>query len=307
MLKESGRVFCLILLNKVNMKKYLIAELIVGIRCFGKYLEEALVPYEVMHNGEPDMTIIIQEEKEIYPEEGKKVRETDRRLSICTEDYEINYRKTTNGYSAYRESYFGQQREVYGFITDDLEKENLDVAFLEYRSAGFFFSRALMDYNGFCLHASAIAVNNQAILFSGPSNVGKSTHTGLWKQYFGKEKVSVINDDNPAIRLKDEGFYAYGTPFCGSSGINENRKVPLKAIVFLEQAPVNTIERVGNKEAAILLFNHTLREKCSEKRISKVLELYDVLLKFIPVYKLKCRPDQEAIEVAYQEILGETE
>lgn len=289
------------------MKKYLIAELVIDISCFGKLLEEALIPYEITSNAKPDITIISKKEKKICPEKGKTVYETEKRLDICTKDSEINYRKGNSGYSAYRKSFFDQKKEVYGFITDDLEKENLDVSFFEYRGVGFSFSRALIDNNGFCLHASAIAVKNQAVLFSGPSTVGKSTHTGLWQQYFGKEKVSVINDDNPAIRLKGDVFYAYGTPFCGSTGINENKKVPLKAIVFLEQATSNTIKRISNKEASILLFNHTLREKCSEKRIRKILELYDVLLKNIPIYKIKCLPDQEAVKMVCREILGEFE
>lgn len=289
------------------MKKYIIAELAVGISCFGQQLKKALAPYETERDAKPEVLITVAKVQEIKPQNGKIVGKTEKYLEISTQESSTSYLTAKGRYSASRKSFLNCPDERYEFDVDALQAIKYDVDLFEYRSVGFSFSRALVDHGGFCLHASAIAVNNQAILFSGPSNVGKSTHTGLWKQYFGKEKVSVINDDNPAIRLMEDGFYAYGTPFCGSTGINENRKVPLKAIVFLEQAPVNAIERLGIKEASILLFNHTLREKCSEERIVKILELYEVLLKKIPIYKLKCRPDFEAVNMACQEILGESE
>jgi hypothetical protein len=44
---------------------------------------------------------------------------------------------------------------------------------VEYILTGFAFSRALLDFDGFCLHASAVALDKKAILFSAPCGTEK--------------------------------------------------------------------------------------------------------------------------------------
>ena len=107
---------------------------------------------------------------------------------------------------------------------------------MEYIQTGFAFSRTLLEFDGFCLHASAVAVDNKVVLFSAPCGTGKSTHTTLWQKYFGKDKAVIVNDDKPALRLLEDAFYVYGTPWSGKSDLSANIKVPLQAVAFLEQA-----------------------------------------------------------------------
>lgn len=61
-------------------------------------------------------------------------------------------------------------------------------------------------------------INNSAILFTAPSGTGKSTHTRMWQECFG-ERVTVINDDKPLIKINDSEAVIYGTPWCGKHGI----------------------------------------------------------------------------------------
>ena len=155
----------------------------------------------------------------------------------------------------------------------------------------------LLDHDGFVLHASAIEYNNNAYLFSADSGTGKSTHTRLWQKCF--EDARVFNDDKPAIRLIDDKFYAYGTPFSGSTPINLNVRVPLKAICFIERADKNSIELMqDNAEIIHKILSQTLRKTGNEK-VEKLFVLLDKLLKTVPVYKLKCRPDEDAARLAY--------
>ena len=84
-----------------------------------------------------------------------------------------------------------------------------------YMESSRLFYRALLENDGFYLHASAVCVDGRAYLFSGPSGMGKTTHTRLWQQIFG-EKAQVINDDKPALRCLEGIWYAYGTPWCGT-------------------------------------------------------------------------------------------
>lgn len=166
-----------------------------------------------------------------------------------------------------------------------------------------YFARHLLPHNGLLLHSSGIVYENKAILFSADSGVGKSTHTRLWQKHFGKENVPIINDDKPAIRYMNDTFYAYGNPYSGNSDENENLKVPLHAIVFLEQSPTNSICKLEPNEALPLLMKQTLRPNTSPEHMGMLLNLLDQLLSKIPVYLLKCNMDEEVVELVAKTVL----
>ena len=175
----------------------------------------------------------------------------------------------------------------------------------EYIQTGFAFANKLLDFEGFCLHSSAVALENRAVLFSGPCGTGKSTHAKLWQQYFGPDRAIIINDDKPALRLRKGIFYAYGTPWSGKSALNVNMRVPLGAIVFLNQAQENHIRRLDSKEAVQMLIYQSLRPRDSSK-MNKFLILLDVLLNNkLPVYQMNCTISPEAVKLAYNTISHE--
>lgn len=99
-----------------------------------------------------------------------------------------------------------EKQEKNHLTTINFYGKQISPALHEYITTGLDFARALLNYNGFCLHSSAIAVDNKAVLFAAKSGTGKSTHTRLWREYFGEDKAVMINDDKPAIRLMDDGF-----------------------------------------------------------------------------------------------------
>jgi hypothetical protein len=109
--------------------------------------------------------------------------------------------------------------------------------------SGFQFYRQLLGFNGMMLHASAIELNGKAYLFSGPSGMGKSTHTRLWQQIFG-DAAQVFNDDKPALRRLDGKWFAYGTPWCGKEGQGINAAVPLCGICLLSRGSRDLVKPV---------------------------------------------------------------
>lgn len=186
-------------------------------------------------------------------------------------------------------------------------KVEITPALQEYITTGLAFAKALLDFNGFCLHSSAIAVDNKAVLFAAKSGTGKSTHTRLWREYFGEDKAIMINDDKPAIRLMEDGvFYAYGTPWSGKTDLNTNVKVPLAAIVLLERSDTNWIEPVNRREAVMQIYVHALKPEDGDK--DKTIKLMDIVGKTaekIPVYRMGCTISEEAVKLAYEAtILG---
>lgn len=171
-----------------------------------------------------------------------------------------------------------------------------------YVESGLQFYRQLLAHEGMMLHASAIAVDGRAYLFAGASGVGKSTHTRLWKQIFG-EAAQVINDDKPPLRRVDGTWYAYGAPWCGKDGINQNRKVRLAGICFLKQASQNRIRRLSSGEAVRLVLLQTMKKFAREEPLELLLSHVDRLVREIPIYELENRPEPEAAHLSYETML----
>ncbi|MBO5111539.1 MAG: hypothetical protein J6D21_12600 [Clostridia bacterium] len=157
----------------------------------------------------------------------------------------------------------------------------------------------LMDFNGMMLHASAVELDGRAYLFSGPSGMGKSTHTRLWQSTFG-ENAKVFNDDKPALRLLDGRWFAYGTPWCGKDGININMKVPLAGICFLRRGKTNEIRRLPPQEAAARILGQTPWRFKKVENLDKLLNLVNQLIRDIPVYELYNLPEPEAAQLSYE-------
>lgn len=162
-----------------------------------------------------------------------------------------------------------------------------------YMESGSRFYFELLKYDGMMLHASAVELDDKAYLFSAPSGTGKSTHTRLWQKVFGSGAI-VFNDDKPALRRLDGTWYAYGTPWCGKDGINQNRKGPLAGICFLKQGSENRIRRLGAAEAVQNLVWQTKRRFKLMESLDRMLPLVDSIVRNIPVFEMECLPNEEA-------------
>lgn len=168
-----------------------------------------------------------------------------------------------------------------------------------YMESGTQFYFRLLSFDGMYLHASAVELEGKAYLFSGTSGTGKSTHTRLWQQTFGSA-AQIFNDDKPALRRMEGTWYAYGTPWCGKDGINQNKKIPLEGICFLKQAKENKIRRLNEQEAAQKILSQTMRLFKYVEDLDKMLKLVNTLVREIPVYELENRPEPEAAQLSYE-------
>lgn len=174
-----------------------------------------------------------------------------------------------------------------------------DPELVAYLDSGTQFYYQLLKHDGMVLHASAVEIDNRAYLFSGPCGTGKSTHTKLWQSVFGKD-AKVFNDDKPALRCIDGVWYAYGTPWCGKDGINQNMKVPLAGICFLTQSKNNEIRHISKKEAVKHIIYQTIHHFNSEKGLDYLIKLVDRIVNEIPIFEFENRPEPEAAILSYE-------
>ena len=170
-------------------------------------------------------------------------------------------------------------------------------------AVGLAILRKLVEYvvkekDGILLHASAVAVDNEAFLFLAKSGTGKSTHTRIYKKLF-KDRVTIVNDDKPLVRMEGGEFYVYGTPWSGKANLNTNVKVPIKAICKLDRGEKNEIMELDNKSAVNLLLNQTVRFSDSSLTM-KSLETIEKLVNKIKFYSLKCNTELQAGEISYK-------
>ena len=175
-----------------------------------------------------------------------------------------------------------------------------DVA--EYMCTGAIFYRYLLDFGGLMLHSSAVVVDGKAYLFTADSGIGKSTHTKLLLEKFG-DRAFILNDDKPALRLEDDGWFAYGTPWSGKHDISVNTRVPVAGIAVVERGAENRIEPFDGIQAVHAILKQANRPKSAECRV-KLLELMDKLITQVPIWKLQCNMEPEAAEVSYKAMSG---
>lgn len=178
----------------------------------------------------------------------------------------------------------------------DPRLKQADVIYLE---TGWQFGAGLLSHGGFYLHASAVEVEGKAYLFSANCGVGKSTHARLWQQLHGS-KAQVINDDKPALRCLDGVWYAYGTPWCGKDGINQNRRAPLAGICFLKRGERNAIAPLSPMEAIPKIMTQTMHKLGAKEELTALLSHLDKLLNQIPVFELECLPEEAAARLSYE-------
>lgn len=147
-------------------------------------------------------------------------------------------------------------------------------------------------------HGSAIAVDGEVYLFTAKSGTGKSTHTRLWREYFG-ERAVMVNDDKPLIRVTREGVTVYGTPWNGKHRLGANLAAPLKAVCLLERAKENHIEAAAAKALYPSLLQQTYRP-ANPAAMVQTLQLLDRLTGQVGLYRLGCNLSPDAARVAYE-------
>ena len=156
--------------------------------------------------------------------------------------------------------------------------------------------------NGVFFHSVSLEYGGEAIAFSAVSETGKTTHANLWKEAYAN--VAMINGDSAYLIWENHKAYIYGSPWCGTSDVSMNMKAPVKAIVFLEQAMENTIEKLNIPDAFMRLSSRCFMPLWDKVLMLKALNAAEELSHAVNCYLLKCLPDNDAVKVCYNGIYG---
>lgn len=165
----------------------------------------------------------------------------------------------------------------------------------------FIYSSSLRDT--VLVHASCIRCNDWAVAFLGHSGVGKSTHSRLWLEHI--EGASLLNDDQPAVRLIDGVAYIYGTPWSGKTHCYKNERACLKALFLMEQADKNEIKTLSPFVAFRRLLASCSMMQEERMTFNCIVKTLVAIAENIQVCELKNKPEREAVELAYTYSIGE--
>lgn len=152
--------------------------------------------------------------------------------------------------------------------------------------------KVMIRRNAMILHSAYMCREGKAVLFSAPSETGKSTQAGLWEKYRGTRQ---INGDRSLLVREADGWYAYGWPICGSSEICHNEAHPIQAIVMLYQAKENEIKRLDTGSAMRKVMSQITINMWNGEFQIKVMDLIQQLVEEVPVFELGCNISEDAV------------
>ena len=157
----------------------------------------------------------------------------------------------------------------------------------------------LISRQRLCLHAACVDTPLGGILFSGPSGIGKTTQANLWCSLRGAEQ---INGDRPVLSRENDGWLAWGSPYAGSSRCHVNRNCPVSAIVMLEQGKSCVVSRLKPMDAFRAVWSGLTIHSWDKGFAERAADLTMELIGKVPVYKLRCTPDENAVLCLEEEL-----
>lgn len=241
--------------------------------------------------GSADFSLVFEETNVLEPIEGTLVaQETGFAVFQTETDYVYQYVDTN--YNPYAIS-----RVAWDERTVRIQYLREGLRHISHTNGAFFHVRwedLLLHAQRLILHACCVETKYGGILFSGPSGIGKSTQGQLWCQH---EHAEVINGDRPILH-KDQGqWFAYGSPYAGSSKCHKNKRTSVRAIVLLAQAKVCSIRKLEKAEAFRKAFAQATLSAWNPDSVNRGCEILEALIRDVPVYELTCTPDVRAVEL----------
>lgn len=192
---------------------------------------------------------------------------------------------------------FIETDEDYRNITITTRGTDAQKAFGVNNSMMLIYTICTARHNTLLVHSSVVENGGKAYMFLGKSGQGKSTHSDMWVKYI--EGSTLINDDNPVIRIADDGTpTVYGSPWSGKRPIYKNVQYPIGGFAAIEQEKENSIKREDIPVAFGILLSSMSTMKFDKDIHMKICGTISKILSRIPVHTLYCRADEEAAQVS---------
>lgn len=253
-------------------------------------------PFKAEQTGEALFTVTI--DNSIIPSwQGKKIGT----FPCPTATFEV-YKRDNGSYQVLilmgnTPCAFIETDEEYRNITITTRGTDVQKAFGVNNSMMLIYTICTAQHNTLLVHSSVVENGGKAYMFLGKSGQGKSTHSDMWVKHI--EGSTLINDDNPVIRIADDGTpMVYGSPWSGKRPIYKNVQYPIGGFAAIEQEKENSIKREDIPVAFGILLSSMSTMKFDKNIHMKICGTISKILSRIPVHTLYCRADEEAAQVS---------
>lgn len=199
----------------------------------------------------------------------------------------IGVKGTEGYYACYQET--GPDCAEITFARDRIGGLHIDPVF----SSLLALERRMVKRDNMILHCAYVEYHGEAILFSAPSETGKTTQANLWEKYRGSRTV---NGDRSLLGKKNGRWNAQGWPVCGTSEVCHDEAFPIRAVVMLSQAKENRAVRMTPGQAFPLVYSQITVNRWNREDHIHTMDLIQDLLESVPVYHLGCTISEEAVE-----------
>jgi hypothetical protein len=281
------------------MEKFVIAELKVSIDSDNNKIVEHMEGYREDFTGSADLKLEIVNVDNI----NHPVQES---LNAEGVTWHIDENGSINAYLWQMDKH----KLVATFVTD----ANWNQVSIEYigsfelvqydidRLMGIFMLFSAVRHKALTIHASVVECYGKGLIFTAPSGTGKSTQANLWVTHKG---AKVINGDRALIKIDKGSPYVFGIPWSGSQRIYLNQKVPLCAIIIIEQAKENKIRQISSSDALVRILPRCFLPYVDKVLLEEALGNLERIIGCIPIYLFGCKPDEAAVELVYQTVMKE--
>ena len=238
----------------------------------------------------PEYTYYIEVTDHLPQPEGKVLARRPDLLVFQSETGEsrlIGVKGTEGYYACYQEVASDKARVL--LARDRIQGLHIDPVFTSLLAL----ERRLIARDSLILHCAYMVYQGEAILFSAPSETGKTTQANLWEKYRGSRTV---NGDRALLGKRKGRWTAQGWPVCGTSEVCQNEEFPIRAVVMLSQAKENQAQQLPPGRAFPLLYSQITVNKWNMKDHLHAIDLIQELAEGVPVFHLGCTISEKAVD-----------
>ncbi len=149
---------------------------------------------------------------------------------------------------------------------------------------------ALGIAGGALMHAASIAGREGALLVAGPSGAGKTTMS----RAAAAEGAHVLSDERSIVRPSPRGWLVGGTPWPGEGGFAENRSVPLRQLILLEQADHDELVPLSPARALAMLYRCHFPPLWDARACERTVGNLERLVRELPAFLYRNKKGRDA-------------
>ncbi|MBR1854037.1 MAG: PqqD family peptide modification chaperone [Lachnospiraceae bacterium] len=254
---------------------------------------EQFEPFYIPHIKRPTQDIVVLYGSPIVHENGMLlIRNRELAILELSEKYILLFSET----SCVRELHLKKDGSLALFycVPKDTLTEDL------FHAMRFAFLYVAELHGILAIHSASILYRDRAWLFSAPSGTGKSTHAALWHNIL---HTPYLNGDLNLI-TSGNGISPeiHGLPWCGTSGISDTATHPLGGVIFLKQAPTDSIVPLHGDDRVLALTRRLISPCWDSTMVKQQLHLAGQIAEHILLCRLFCTPMPTALDIIHAEI-----